>query len=37
MAAPLPPRDPLFEVEHLSHVYAGSRGRLPASIILKDV
>ena len=27
MPAPPPPRDPLFEVEHLSLVYAGSNGQ----------
>ena len=36
MAAPPPPRDPLFEVEHLSLAYAGSHGQPPASI-LNDV
>jgi putative ABC transport system ATP-binding protein len=36
VAAPPPPRDPLFEVEHLSLAYSGSRGQPPASI-LKDV
>ena len=33
MAASLPPRDPLFEVEHLSLAYAGFRGQPPASIL----
>jgi ABC-type multidrug transport system fused ATPase/permease subunit len=36
MAASLPPRDPLFEVEHLSLVHDGFGGQPPASI-LKDV
>ena len=36
MAAPPPPRDPLFEVEHLSLAYVGSHGQPPASI-LNDV
>jgi putative ABC transport system ATP-binding protein len=36
VAAPPPPCDPLFEVEHLSLAYPGSRGQRPASI-LKDV
>jgi putative ABC transport system ATP-binding protein len=36
MPAPPHPRDPLFEVEHLSLAYAGSPGRPPASI-LNDV
>jgi putative ABC transport system ATP-binding protein len=36
VAAPPPPRDPLFEVEHLSLAYAGSRGQ-PPTPILKDV
>jgi len=33
MAAPPPPRDPLFEVEHLSLAYVGSHGQPPASIL----
>ena len=33
MTAPPPPRDPLFEVEHLSLASAGSGGQPPASIL----
>jgi putative ABC transport system ATP-binding protein len=33
MAAPSPPRDPLFEVEQLSLVYNGFGGRPPVSIL----
>jgi ABC-type multidrug transport system fused ATPase/permease subunit len=36
MAAPLPPRDPIFEVEQLSLTYDGINGQPPASI-LNDV
>jgi ABC-type multidrug transport system fused ATPase/permease subunit len=36
VTAPPPARDPLFEVEHLSLAYPGSRGQPPASI-LNDV
>lgn len=36
MAVPPPPRDPLFEIEHLSLAYDGVGGQPPASI-LKDV
>lgn len=36
MAAPLPPRDPLFEVEQLSLVHDGFGGQPPASV-LKNV
>jgi hypothetical protein len=35
MAAPIPPRDPLFEVEQLSLAYDGFGGQPPASILKK--